>query len=130
MEIFVQQLSKVVLLDVLCIYIEETNLNHNDASIKTDTCKVPENVWGQTDIYRRSVVQALPIEYPSGNTNAGLYNFTAIGASGFYSGDGIFNVTGSIIYITADGSIYGEDNIYKDSDNPIICKYWYFEYRW
>lgn len=87
-------------------------------------------MWGQTDIYRRSVVQALPIEYPSGNTKAGLYKFTAIGASGFYSGDDIFNVTGSIIYITADGSIYGEDNIYKDKDNPIICKYWYFEYRW
>lgn len=85
-------------------------------------------MWGQTDIDRRSVVQALPIEYPSGNTKAGNYRFTVIESSGFYSGDNIFNATGSIIYITTDGSIYGQNTTYEDSDNPIICKYWYFDF--
>lgn len=84
-------------------------------------------MWGQTYINRRSVVQALPIEYPSGNTTAGNYRFTVIGSHGFYSGDDIFNVTGSIIHITTDGS-YGQNSIYEDSDNPIICKYWYFDF--
>lgn len=84
-------------------------------------------MWGQTDIYRRSVVQALPIEYPSGNTKAGKYRFTVIGASGAYYND-LFETTGSIIYITSDGSIYGANSVYEDSNNPIICKYWYFDF--
>lgn len=95
-----------------------------DASIKTDTCKVPKYVWGQTDIDRRSVVQALPIEYPSGNSKVGNYTFTVIGAYGGYY-NGTYEITGSVIYITSDGSIYGygTDSIYKDKNNPIICKY-------
>lgn len=74
-------------------------------------------------------MQALPIEYPSGNKNAGKYAFTVIGAYGAYY-NGLFETTGSIIYITSDGSIYGygTNSVYEDKNNPIICKYWYFDF--
>lgn len=98
-----------------------------DASLKTNTCKVPESIE-MTYINNAYVLQAIPIEYPSGNTKAGNYRFTVIGPFGFYSGDDIYNVTGSSIWMTSTGSIYGQNTTYKDSDNPIICKYWYFDF--
>lgn len=80
-----------------------------------------------TTINRRSVVQALPIEYPI-NKSVGKYTFTVIGAFGGYYND-TYEITGSVIYITSDGSIYGygTNSVYGDTNNPIICKYWYFD---
>ena len=37
--------------------------------------------------------------------------------------EGIFEITGSEIYMWNGLSL--SDSIYKDYDNPIICKYWY-----
>ena len=56
----------------------------NDASLKTDTCKVPEYSFGNADIIGKYVVQVIPIQYPtSTNDNLGLYMFPIIWINGY-----------------------------------------------
>lgn len=97
----------------------------SDASLKTDTCKVPDKSSFFATIYSRYVIQALPITYPSGNKDAINYIVTLIGPSGISVND-ILQITGSIIWMSKDGTLLSA-SIYKNSNNPITCKYWYID---
>lgn len=96
-------------------------VKHNDASLKTDTCKSP--IGSYFGIENRYIIQAFPISYPK-NKKAYNYKIPLIMTSG-YIDDGIFIITGSEIYMWNGGS--SSDSIYKDYDNPITCKYWYID---
>lgn len=100
----------------------------SDASIKikTDTCEIPSSINFDAFIVDRYVIQAFPISYPSGNKDAGYYDIPLIGASGFFYND-IFETTGSSIWMTSTGSLSSQNCVYEDYDNPITCKYWYFD---
>ena len=105
--------------------MNQTLTSLNDASLKTDTCKVPDKSSFFATIYSRYVIQALPITYPSGNKDAINYIVTLIGPSGISVND-ILQITGSIIWMSKDGTLLSA-SIYKNSNNPITCKYWYID---
>lgn len=99
----------------------------SDASLKTDTYKVPDRYSFVATIDSRYVIQALPITYPSGNKDAINYIAPLIGTSGISVND-ILQITGSSIWMSKDGTLLSSSaSIYKDSNNPITCKYWYID---
>lgn len=97
---------------------------HNDASLKTNTCKVPYSEYASCGYLSKAyIIQAMPILYPKGD--AGYYTFPVIAASGYF-GDGTFEVTNCEVYMTKIGRL-ADNEIYTDGKNPITCKCWYFD---
>lgn len=86
-----------------------------DASLKTDTCKVPlpHTFFGQ--ITGRYAIQILPIQYPNSDT---VDKYVILQTRIFADNNKFKGIT--ITIKAEDGSIY------QNSNNPIICKYWYF----
>lgn len=109
-----------IILNVICI------INDASTKIKTDTCKIPSYLNYDALIGHRYVIQALPIQYPSGNKDAYLYTIPVISVATSLDGN-IPQVIGSSIWMTANGTLLLNDKRYEDFKNPIICKYWYFD---
>lgn len=109
------QITKILL------HVDIGILIYNDASLKTDTCNIPgSNIAAYID--GRCVIQMFPITYPSGNKNAGYYIVPFIAVSGYFL-DGVFQATGSDVWMTKNGTL--ASGVYQDFDNLIICRYWY-----
>lgn len=105
----------------ILLYVDIGILIYNDASLKTDTCEIPgSNIAAY--IAKRCVIQMFPITYPSGNKNAGYYIVPFIAVSGYFL-DGVFQATGSDVWMTKNGTL--ASGVYQDFDNLIICRYWY-----
>mgnify|MGYP004592443823 CR=1 FL=1 len=97
-----------------------------DASIKVDSCEVPSKLYEfYTYISKKYIIQVHPSIYPDGNSKAGYFNNTFFKVDGYFL-DGIYKITGSIIYVCKD-TVTKESDIYSDAANPIICKYWYVD---
>ena len=96
----------------------------NDASLKTDTCKVPEYDSGVTLISYRVVVQVAIIQYTFTNMNVDdtEYRFPIIYAYGTANPD--IPTYRSIVISKNPGSIESSD-IYQITRRPITCRYWY-----
>ena len=106
--------------------------NEYDASLKTDTCKVPESALGATYISRKCVVQAIPIKYPTSTKYLDAYRFPFIMVDGYtssnYNGENkTFIVTSSTIALSSIPGSAADGNTYTDDKNPIICRYWYID---
>ena len=103
-----------------------------DASLKTDTCKVPESALGATYISRKCVVQAIPIKYPTSTKYLDAYRFPFIMVDGYTSSNyndenKTFIVTSSTIALSSIPGSAADGNTYTDNKNPITCRYWYID---
>lgn len=92
---------------------------YNDASIKTDTCKVPDYST-TTDIIGRRVIWATIIEYPKNVKE--VYAYKVIYIMPITDMDSI--IYGSYIGIA---KLWATGGFYDDSKNPITCKYGYLD---
>lgn len=106
--------------------------NKYDASMKTDTCKVPDSVLGNTSIARKCVVQAIPIKYPTSTKYLDSYRFPFIYVDGYTSSNyddenKTFIITSSSIALSKVPGSAADGNIYTDKNNPITCRYWYID---
>ena len=90
-------------------------LNESDASLKTDTCKVPQQYTFFAQITDRYVIQILPIQFPDSDT---ADKYIILRTRVFATNNKFKDL--AITIETEDGIVYQKYN------NPIIYKYWYF----
>lgn len=97
-----------------------------DASMKTDTCEVPLFDSGVTLIDYRIIAQITIIQYsPSISIHDAVYYTFPIAYINSRAINNNIYPKGCIIVISKNpGSIESSD-IYKDTNKPITCRYWY-----
>lgn len=117
----------------ILLHVNVGILIYNDASLKTDTCKVPESALGATYIPRKCVVQAIPIKYPTSTKYLDIYRFPFIMVDGYTSSEDYndenktFIITSSNIALSKVPGSAADGNTYTDNKNPITCRYWYID---
>ena len=79
--------------------------------------------YGNTEIYNIYAIQVFPTSYP---TEASIAYIAPLISTFMLNVNGQNKIEGSTIWMTKNGSLSTtNNNIYKDSNNPITCKYWY-----
>ena len=106
--------------------MNQTLTSLNDASMKTDTCEVPFFDSGATIIDYRIIVQIAIIQYsPSISIHdAVYYTFPIVYINSRDINNNIYPRGCTIVISKNPGSIESSD-IYKDTNKPITCRYWY-----